>query len=280
MTYNEFIQNVLNTRGRFACGDEYHERHHIIPKCMGGTNDEENLVDLFAREHFLAHKLLAQENPNNNSLVYAWGCMAWVKNANQDRYELTPEEYEDARIAFAKAISNNSKERFSNPENNPMYGIHRFGNNNPMYGKCHTEAAKQKISQKQKERFVNPENHPMYGKHHTEKTRQKMRENHADFNGEKHPMYGRKHTEESRKKMGENHRSMRGKGSPLSCVIAQYTIFGEFMDIFDSTGEASRETHVAQSSICRCANGKLKSAGGFIWKYVNKKEEQSSTAIA
>lgn len=79
MTYNEFIQNVLNTRGRFACGDEYHERHHIIPKCMGGTNDEENLVDLFAREHFLAHKLLAQENPNNNSLVYAWGCMAWAK---------------------------------------------------------------------------------------------------------------------------------------------------------------------------------------------------------
>ena len=239
MTYNEFIQNVLNTRGRFACGDEYHERHHIIPKCMGGTNDEENLVDLFAREHFLAHKLLAQENPDNNSLVYAWGCMAWVKNANQDRYELTPEEYEDARIACAKAISNNSKERFSNPEN-----------------------------------------HPMYGKHHTEKTRQKMRENHADFNGEKHPMYGRKHTEESRKKMGENHRSMRGKGSPLSCVIARYTIFGEFMDIFDSTGEASRETYVAQSSICRCANGKLKSAGGFIWKYVNKKEEQSSTTIA
>lgn len=39
-TYEEFINNILETRGRFACGDEYHERHHIVPKCMGGTNEE------------------------------------------------------------------------------------------------------------------------------------------------------------------------------------------------------------------------------------------------
>ena len=29
ITYQDFIQNILNTRGRFNCGDEYHERHHI-----------------------------------------------------------------------------------------------------------------------------------------------------------------------------------------------------------------------------------------------------------
>ena len=56
MTYIEFINDILNTRGRFACGDEYHERHHIIPKCMDGSNNEDNLIDLFAREHFVAHK--------------------------------------------------------------------------------------------------------------------------------------------------------------------------------------------------------------------------------
>ena len=31
ITYKEFIQNILDTRGRFGCGDEYHEKHHIIP---------------------------------------------------------------------------------------------------------------------------------------------------------------------------------------------------------------------------------------------------------
>ena len=65
MTYDEFIQNILNTRGRFACGEEYHERHHITPRCMNGDNSKDNLIDLYAREHFIAHKLLAEENPQN-----------------------------------------------------------------------------------------------------------------------------------------------------------------------------------------------------------------------
>ena len=49
VTYEEFINNILETRGRNGCGDEYHETHHIVPKCMGGSNDEDNLIDLFAR---------------------------------------------------------------------------------------------------------------------------------------------------------------------------------------------------------------------------------------
>lgn len=65
MNYKTFIENILNTRGRFACGEEYHECHHIIPKSCGGTNDKDNLIDLFAKEHFIAHKLLALENPDN-----------------------------------------------------------------------------------------------------------------------------------------------------------------------------------------------------------------------
>ena len=55
--YEEFINNILNNRGRFACGDEYHERHHIIPRCIGGTDDYNNLIDLYAKEHFEAHRL-------------------------------------------------------------------------------------------------------------------------------------------------------------------------------------------------------------------------------
>ena len=41
MTYNEFIQNILNTRGRFGIPEgEYKERHHIIPECNGGQTEE------------------------------------------------------------------------------------------------------------------------------------------------------------------------------------------------------------------------------------------------
>ena len=72
LTYNEFIQNILDTRGRFGVHEgEYKERHHVIPKCLGGTNDKNNLIDLYAKEHYIAHKLLALENPSNNGLQFA-----------------------------------------------------------------------------------------------------------------------------------------------------------------------------------------------------------------
>lgn len=105
MTYQEFINNILQTRGRFMDDDEYYERHHIIPKCKNGTNDSDNLIDLLAREHFIAHKLLADENADDDQLVYAYLLMAFMKDKRQLRYALSPEEYEEARKTHAKKFS-------------------------------------------------------------------------------------------------------------------------------------------------------------------------------
>lgn len=38
--------------------------------------------------------------------------------------------------------------------------------------------------------------------------------------------------------------------------------------IYESTNEASRQTGLAQASICNCCNGKRKSCGGLHWEYV------------
>lgn len=134
-TYEEFINNILETRGRFACGDEYYERHHILPKCMGGTNDEENLIDLFAKEHFIAHKILAEENPDNNSLIYAWTCMTFTRGGNTIRPELAPEEYEKARIALGKAVSQSNRNRDWSEESREKLRQRMSGSNNNMYGR-------------------------------------------------------------------------------------------------------------------------------------------------
>lgn len=40
--------------------DGYTEKHHIIPRCLGGSNDPQNIVRLTARQHFIAHLLLAK----------------------------------------------------------------------------------------------------------------------------------------------------------------------------------------------------------------------------
>lgn len=129
MTYEEFIQNILNTRGRFACGEEYHERHHIKPKCMGGTNDEDNLIDLYAREHYEAHRLLALENPNQSKLTYAWWLMSNMKNDCEKRHELTAEEYEEARVYYSKTRSESI-----------------IGDKHPNFGKHLSDEHKQKLS--------------------------------------------------------------------------------------------------------------------------------------
>lgn len=43
---------------------EYYEKHHIIPRCMGGNDDSINLVYLTPEEHFLAHRLLIKIHPD------------------------------------------------------------------------------------------------------------------------------------------------------------------------------------------------------------------------
>lgn len=191
ITYKEFIQNILDTRGRFKCGDTYHERHHIIPRCMGGTNDEENLIDLFAKEHFVAHKLLVKENPDNHKLIYAWACMAFASNDKEQRYELSPEEYEEARVLFSKSISGKNNPMFGRTgEQHPNFGRHIEKEKHPMFGKHHTETSKEKMSDsaknrwtdecrqemsdRQKKRFSNPENHPCFGKHLSDETKEKI----------------------------------------------------------------------------------------------------------
>ena len=79
----------------------YHEKHHIIPKCIGGTNNKDNIVKLTAREHYIAHQLLVKLYPSNKNLIYAVRAMT-ISNAGQVRNN---KEYSWLRIKHAKAMS-------------------------------------------------------------------------------------------------------------------------------------------------------------------------------
>lgn len=69
------IYNTLVERGQSRLLEGYVERHHIIPRCMGGGNDVSNLVALTPEEHVIAHLLLVKIYPNNALLVYAANMM-------------------------------------------------------------------------------------------------------------------------------------------------------------------------------------------------------------
>lgn len=51
--------------------EEYLETHHILPKCMGGTNNSSNLVKVSARTHIILHMLLEKMYPENKYLSKA-----------------------------------------------------------------------------------------------------------------------------------------------------------------------------------------------------------------
>jgi len=70
MDYHKHYEQLIE-RARNRVLDGYVERHHVLPRCMGGGDELTNLVALTPEEHFVAHQLLAKMHPKNSKLVYA-----------------------------------------------------------------------------------------------------------------------------------------------------------------------------------------------------------------
>lgn len=58
-----------------------HEVHHIVPRCMGGGEERENVVSLTLEEHCIAHILLAKMYPEHPGIAYAAKWMSALATA-------------------------------------------------------------------------------------------------------------------------------------------------------------------------------------------------------
>lgn len=83
MDYKAHYDKLI-ARGLRTCIHGYRESHHIIPKCLNGTDDNDNLVYLTASEHYVAHQLLVKMYPTCRELIHAANMMC-VKDSNQKR---------------------------------------------------------------------------------------------------------------------------------------------------------------------------------------------------
>ena len=90
----------------------YFERHHIIPRSLGGANTKDNLVQLSARQHFVAHLLLTKmvDGKAKSKMCWALHRMAFSKNKHQTRV-FTASEYDMARKIFAENARETQKKR-------------------------------------------------------------------------------------------------------------------------------------------------------------------------
>lgn len=114
MNYAGHYQRLIDrARGRNL--DGYRERHHVIPRCMGGTNAAANIVELTAAEHYVAHQLLAKMHPERPGLLYAAVRMAKQCTGSRAFSWLRIRAAHASAIKFAnREFSDEHRKRISN----------------------------------------------------------------------------------------------------------------------------------------------------------------------
>jgi len=132
--------------------ESYFENHHIIPKCLKGTNNKSNLILLTAREHYTAHWLLSKAYPNENKLSYS----LW-RLANDNKHKINSKTYQLLKEnAFKNGHTEEAKIKIGNAHRGKIVsketrkkqsdiGKKRIGCLNPMYGKKQSEKTKTHI---------------------------------------------------------------------------------------------------------------------------------------
>ena len=69
---------AITSRAQGRVLEGYLEKHHIIPRCLGGSNRKDNIAKLTGREHYICHLLLTRMTAGDarKKMTYAAWTMA------------------------------------------------------------------------------------------------------------------------------------------------------------------------------------------------------------
>ena len=187
--YSKWYWNIIEkSKKRILPFDMYKEKHHIIPRSLGGSNLTENLIELTAKEHFICHLLLIKMVNGKDRYRMVYAAMQMTMINKRDRYKISSRMYEILKTQLSESLSGMSfEERYGNDraiEIKNKIGEKSVGRK-PMLGKKHSDETKKKISES-KIGVSTPK---------SLETKQKMSETWKkiapDRSGEKNPMYGK-----------------------------------------------------------------------------------------
>lgn len=100
--YYNWYYNIINaSRAREKCFS-YTEKHHVIPKCLGGTNDKSNIAVLTAREHFVCHLLLVKMTTGKMHYQMKNAVSKFMQSSPTQHRSLTSTQYEKCRVYAAE----------------------------------------------------------------------------------------------------------------------------------------------------------------------------------
>lgn len=169
--YTKWYFGIINhAKNTTAIG--YVERHHIVPKSLGGSNEKENIVALGPREHFICHLLLRKMTTGiaKQKMSCAAHFMSKMKNGGKTgdrRYKVNSRLYAQLSIEQAnyarelqrnRTLSDETKIKISRAGKGVKHSAEwvknqieaRIRNGNTK----HSEATKMKLKQAAKDRHV------------------------------------------------------------------------------------------------------------------------------
>jgi len=145
---NRYIRLIQHALSINVTG--YTEQHHIVPKSMGGSNDQSNMVHLTPRLHYIAHYILWKAY-RNRKMSYAFHVMIHGDPYSKRYKRITSKAYD--------TLMKECKEHIRG-ENHPAYGIKRteeskINQRNAVKGKKWTDDRKKKLSESLKTFYKN-----------------------------------------------------------------------------------------------------------------------------
>jgi hypothetical protein len=141
----------------------YKEKHHIVPKSLGGSNKKENLVNLTAKEHFICHLLLPRFTIGKakNKMFYALMALAKLNNKNQDKHKINSNTYSTIKeqlsiIKSADMTANNPMHRADIKEKHLM-SVALRGSTPGMSNRTHSTETKEKMKLARSKQIITKE---------------------------------------------------------------------------------------------------------------------------
>lgn len=88
---------------------DFFEIHHIVPKSLGGSNEETNLIKLTPREHFFAHLLLSKMYEGESQIKMAHS-LRMMSGITRSKNYITSKSYELAKNIIYKVLQSAGKD--------------------------------------------------------------------------------------------------------------------------------------------------------------------------
>jgi hypothetical protein len=153
--YSKWYNNLIHKAQLRGSIQGYKETHHIIPRSFGGNNIKSNVVQLTAREHYIAHALLWKmkfEGIYGSKMAFAFNTfinkMTTKERGVNHTYTISSRMYE----TFRKHYSQMLKEKYAKE-------------GGTFTGRTHSEETKKIIGEKSRlKEFKRGVDHPSWGK--------------------------------------------------------------------------------------------------------------------